>query len=55
MTLKELADKYGENTEVAFSVYSCGQTSIIDVDEQIAIKVKEKKGNKKIIIDAEYN
>lgn len=55
MTLKELAEKYGEDTEVALSVYSCGQIFTVNIDEQIAIKVEEKKGTKKIIIDAEYN
>lgn len=55
MTLKELVEKYGEDTEIEISLYSCGATYTEEVTDQTPIQVVEKDGRKKIIIDAEGN
>jgi hypothetical protein len=55
MTLKELVEKYGEDTTIGISLYACGNTFVEDVTDKTIIKVKETKGKKKIIIDAEHN
>lgn len=54
LSLKDLVKEYGEDTQVQFSYYTCGQRGVQPVDASL-ITVTKSKGVKTIIIDAEIN
>ncbi len=51
-TLKQLVEKYGEDYEIKLSVYSCGQTYQVNLEDLYTFIDTE---NKTVVFDCEYN
>lgn len=54
-TLKALVENFGEDCEIKLSLYSCGQTSTINLNDLTEVKRQKNQKPNVVILDAEYN